>query len=104
MAEGQQIQEVHQEGEGNMSLVDLNSVTSIGQDGQIILTGEDGHPYPVTVSGMLGVHNMYQTVVANISQLSGQNSDGTLQVILLVLLFDCISYAWFWMWYIFINL
>ena len=65
--------------------VDLNSVAqaALGQEGQIILTGEDGHSYPVTVSGMITVpvsHNMYQTVVANLSQQI-QNSDGTLQVI-----------------------
>jgi len=63
--------------------VDLNSVAqaTIGQEGQIILTGEDGNAYPVTVSGMITVpvsHNMYQTVVANISSL--QSSDGGLQV------------------------
>jgi len=81
MADGQ-LQE-HQDGSEGMSMVDLNSVAhaSLGSEGQIILTGDDGHTYPVTVSGMLGVHhNMYQTVVANISQLAGQSSDGTLQV------------------------
>lgn len=66
--------------------VDLNSVAqaALTQEGQIILTGEDGHAYPVTVSGMITVpvpHNMYQTVVANISQIQAQQgADGTLQV------------------------
>ncbi|CAG7833397.1 unnamed protein product [Allacma fusca] len=74
----------HHDGSDMPVTVDLNSVTqaTLGQEGQIILTGEDGHAYPVTVSGMITVpvsHNMYQTVVANISQLQAQNSDGTLQ-------------------------
>ncbi|KAJ8670400.1 hypothetical protein QAD02_001659 [Eretmocerus hayati] len=60
--------------------VDLNSVTeaTLGQDGQIILTGEDGHGYPVSVSGVITVPvpaSMYQTMVANIQ------SDGTMQVV-----------------------
>lgn len=66
--------------------VDLNAVAqaALTQEGQIILTGEDGHAYPVTVSGMITVpvpNNMYQTVVANISQIQAQQGpDGTLQV------------------------
>ncbi|XP_021964399.1 DNA-binding protein P3A2 isoform X2 [Folsomia candida] len=66
--------------------LDLNSVAQAalaGQEGQIMLTGEDGHVYPVTVSGMISVpmpSNMYQTVVANISSIQAQHgSDGTLQ-------------------------
>ncbi|XP_020282535.1 DNA-binding protein Ewg isoform X2 [Pseudomyrmex gracilis] len=60
--------------------VDLNTVTeaTLGQDGQIILTGEDGHGYPVSVSGVITVPvsgSMYQTMVANIQ------SDGTMQVV-----------------------
>ncbi|XP_033215955.1 DNA-binding protein Ewg isoform X3 [Belonocnema kinseyi] len=66
-------------GDGSVS-VDLNSVTeaTLGQDGQIILTGEDGHGYPVSVSGVITVPvsaSMYQTMVANIQ------SDGTMQVV-----------------------
>jgi hypothetical protein len=61
--------------------VDLNSVAQACQEGQIILTGEDGQAYPVTVSGMITVpvnQSMYQTVVANISSV--QQPDGTMQV------------------------
>ncbi|RLU17565.1 hypothetical protein DMN91_009801 [Ooceraea biroi] len=65
--------------EGSVA-VDLNTVTeaTLGQDGQIILTGEDGHGYPVSVSGVITVPvsaSMYQTMVANIQ------SDGTMQVV-----------------------
>ncbi|KAG8036730.1 hypothetical protein G9C98_004052 [Cotesia typhae] len=65
--------------EGSVS-VDINSVTeaTLGQDGQIILTGEDGHGYPVSVSGVITVPvsaSMYQTMVANIQ------SDGTVQMV-----------------------
>ncbi|XP_058802100.1 DNA-binding protein P3A2 isoform X2 [Phymastichus coffea] len=65
--------------DGSVS-VDLNSVTeaTLGQDGQIILTGEDGHGYPVSVSGVITVPvpaSMYQTMVANIQ------NDGTMQVV-----------------------
>ena len=75
----------HHEGSDLPVTVDLNQVAqaALNQEGQIILTGEDGHAYPVTVSGMITVpvpHNMYQTVVANFSQLQAQNADGTLQV------------------------
>ncbi|CAL8088750.1 unnamed protein product [Orchesella dallaii] len=76
----------HHDGSNEMPVaVDLNSVAqaALTQEGQIILTGEDGHAYPVTVSGMITVpmpHNMYQTVVANISQIQAQQgADGTLQ-------------------------
>ncbi|PSN43070.1 DNA-binding protein Ewg, partial [Blattella germanica] len=50
--------------------VDLNNVTeaTLNQDGQIILTGEDGHA------------SMYQTVVANLQQIHTQG-DGTIQVV-----------------------
>ncbi|EFN75079.1 DNA-binding protein P3A2 isoform X2 [Harpegnathos saltator] len=66
--------------EGASVAVDLNSVTeaTLSQDGQIILTGEDGHGYPVSVSGVITVPvsaGMYQTMVANIQ------SDGTMQVV-----------------------
>ncbi|EFX65763.1 hypothetical protein DAPPUDRAFT_65254, partial [Daphnia pulex] len=65
-----------------VTTVDLSAVTesTIGQDGQhhILLTGEDGQTYPVSVSGMITVPAMYQAVVANISQM-GQ-SDASVQV------------------------
>ncbi|KAL1110493.1 hypothetical protein AAG570_008021 [Ranatra chinensis] len=72
-------------GQGESVAVDLNNVTeaTLNQDGQIILTGEDGHGYPVSVSGMITVPvsaSMYQTVVANIQQIHTQN-DGTMQVV-----------------------
>lgn len=77
----------HHDGPSEMPVtVDLNSVAqaALTQEGQIILTGEDGHAYPVTVSGMITVpvpQSMYHTVVANISQIQAQQgSDGTLQV------------------------
>ncbi|CAH1407750.1 unnamed protein product [Nezara viridula] len=64
-------------GETETVTVDLNSVTE-DHDGQIILQGEDGTGYPVSVSGMITVPgSMYQTVVANI-QAGG---DGTIQVV-----------------------
>uniref|UniRef100_A0A1B6HZV1 Nuclear respiratory factor 1 NLS/DNA-binding dimerisation domain-containing protein n=1 Tax=Homalodisca liturata TaxID=320908 RepID=A0A1B6HZV1_9HEMI len=73
-------------GEGGGVAVDLNNVTeaTLNQDGQLILTGEDGHGYPVSVSGMItvpvsGGGGMYQTVVANIQHIQG--SDGTMQVV-----------------------
>ncbi|XP_065202274.1 DNA-binding protein P3A2-like isoform X5 [Planococcus citri] len=68
--------------QGEVTSVDFNNVTeaALSQEGQIILTSEDGHGYPVSVSGMLTVPvsaSMYQTVVANIQQI---NNDGTVQV------------------------
>lgn len=77
--EVQTLAEVTGGADGTVS-VDLNSVTeaTLGQDGQIILTGEDGHGYPVSVSGVITVPvsaSMYQTMVANIQ------SDGTMQVV-----------------------
>lgn len=78
--EVQALAEVAGGAEGTSVAVDLNSVTeaTLGQDGQIILTGEDGHGYPVSVSGVITVPvsaSMYQTMVANIQ------SDGTMQVV-----------------------
>ncbi|XP_076657288.1 DNA-binding protein Ewg isoform X4 [Halictus rubicundus] len=78
--EVQALAEVAGSAEGTSVAVDLNSVTeaTLGQDGQIILTGEDGHGYPVSVSGVITVPvsaSMYQTMVANIQ------SDGTMQVV-----------------------
>jgi len=75
------------DGGGDMPVtVDLNQIaqSALSQEGQIILTGEDGQSYPVTVSGMITVpvpQSMYQTVVANISSLQAQAPDGTLQVV-----------------------
>lgn len=73
------------DGQGDGVSVDLNSVTeaTLNQDGQIILTGEDGQGYPVSVSGMVTIPvsaSMYQTVVANIQQIHAQ-SDGTMQIV-----------------------
>ncbi|XP_032664601.1 DNA-binding protein Ewg isoform X5 [Odontomachus brunneus] len=78
--EVQTLAEVTGSAEGASVAVDLNSVTeaTLSQDGQIILTGEDGHGYPVSVSGVITVPvsaGMYQTMVANIQ------SDGTMQVV-----------------------
>lgn len=69
--------------QGDGLAVDLNNVTeaTLNQDGQLILTGEDGHGYPVSVSGMITVPvsaSMYQTVVANLQQIHTQG-DGSLQ-------------------------
>ncbi|XP_049832818.1 DNA-binding protein P3A2 [Schistocerca gregaria] len=71
-------------GQGENVAVDLNSVTeaTLNQDGQIILTAEDGHGYPVSVSGMITVPvtgSMYQTVVANLQHLHPQGEPGSLQ-------------------------
>lgn len=68
--------------QGETTSIDFNNVTeaAINQEGQLILTSEDGHGYPVSVSGMLTVPvsaSMYQTVVANIQQI---HTDGTVQV------------------------
>ncbi|XP_011255591.1 DNA-binding protein P3A2 isoform X1 [Camponotus floridanus] len=78
--EVQALAEVAGSTDGTSVAVDLNTVTeaTLGQDGQIILTGEDGHGYPVSVSGVITVPvsaSMYQTMVANIQ------SDGTMQVV-----------------------
>lgn len=69
--------------QGDGLAVDLNNVTeaTLNQDGQLILTGEDGHGYPVSVSGMITVPvsaSMYQTVVANLQQIHTQG-DSTIQ-------------------------
>ncbi|XP_055544295.1 DNA-binding protein P3A2 isoform X3 [Wyeomyia smithii] len=70
------------DGQGESMSVDLTEAT-LGQDGQLIITGEDGQEYsysgfPVNVSGMITLPvsaQMYQTMVANIQQLP--NGDGT---------------------------
>ncbi|CAH1393780.1 unnamed protein product [Nezara viridula] len=71
--------------QGDTVSVDLNNCNddALNQDGQLILTGEDGRGYPVSVSGMITVPvsaSMYQTVVANIQQIHTQG-DGTIQVV-----------------------
>ncbi|XP_052863222.1 DNA-binding protein Ewg [Anopheles cruzii] len=65
------------DGQGESMSVDLTEAT-LGQDGQLIITGEDGQGYPVNVSGMITLPvsaQMYQTMVANIQQVP--NVDGT---------------------------
>uniref|UniRef100_A0A182Q1V9 Nuclear respiratory factor 1 NLS/DNA-binding dimerisation domain-containing protein n=1 Tax=Anopheles farauti TaxID=69004 RepID=A0A182Q1V9_9DIPT len=65
------------DGQGESMSVDLTEAT-LGQDGQIIITGEDGQGFPVNVSGMITVPvsaQMYQTMMANIQQVP--NVDGT---------------------------
>ncbi|XP_068627041.1 DNA-binding protein Ewg [Battus philenor] len=63
------------EGEGTVA-VDLNAVAeaTLNHDGQIILTGEDGHGYPVSVSGVITVPvsaSVYQSMVASMQQQDG---------------------------------
>nr|XP_032529244.1 DNA-binding protein P3A2 isoform X1 [Danaus plexippus plexippus]XP_032529245.1 DNA-binding protein P3A2 isoform X1 [Danaus plexippus plexippus] len=63
------------EGEGAVA-VDLNAVAeaTLNHDGQIILTGEDGHGYPVSVSGVITVPvsaSVYQSMVASMQQQDG---------------------------------
>lgn len=64
------------DGQNENMTVDL-SEAGLGQENQLIITGEDGHGYPVSVSGMITVpmSSMYQ-MVANIQHLH-QNGDGT---------------------------
>ncbi|KAL5277538.1 NRF1 family protein [Megaselia abdita] len=64
-------------GHENMT-VDLTEAT-LNQDGQIIITGEDGQGYPVSVGNMITLPvsaSMYQTMMANIQQIQ-PNGDGT---------------------------
>ncbi|CAK1602496.1 unnamed protein product [Parnassius mnemosyne] len=63
------------EGEGAVA-VDLNAVAeaTLNHDGQLILTGEDGHGYPVSVSGVITVPvsaSVYQSMVASMQQQDG---------------------------------
>ncbi|XP_075977301.1 DNA-binding protein Ewg isoform X5 [Anticarsia gemmatalis] len=63
------------DGEGTVA-VDLNAVAeaTLNHDGQIILTGEDGHGYPVSVSGVITVPvsaSVYQSMVASMQQQDG---------------------------------
>ncbi|XP_072938906.1 DNA-binding protein Ewg isoform X10 [Epargyreus clarus] len=63
------------EGEGAVA-VDLNAVAeaTLNHDGQIILTGEDGHGYPVSVSGVITVPvsaSVYQSMVASMQHHDG---------------------------------
>ncbi|KAJ0182245.1 hypothetical protein K1T71_001614 [Dendrolimus kikuchii] len=63
------------DGEGAVA-VDLNAVAeaTLNHDGQIILTGEDGHGYPVSVSGVITVPvsaSVYQSMVASMQTQDG---------------------------------
>ncbi|XP_041975045.1 DNA-binding protein P3A2 isoform X2 [Aricia agestis] len=63
------------EGDGAVA-VDLNAVAeaALNHDGQIILTSEDGHGYPVSVSGVITVPvsaSVYQSMVASMTQQDG---------------------------------
>uniref|UniRef100_A0A0K8TKT8 Putative dna-binding protein ewg-like isoform x3 n=1 Tax=Tabanus bromius TaxID=304241 RepID=A0A0K8TKT8_TABBR len=74
----QTVQGLDANGHTENMTVDLTEAT-LAQDGQLIITGEDGQGYPVSVSSMITVPvsaSMYQTMVANIQQLH-PNSDGT---------------------------
>ncbi|XP_073957864.1 DNA-binding protein Ewg isoform X1 [Choristoneura fumiferana] len=62
--------------DGESVTVDLNAVAeaTLNHDGQIILTGEDGHGYPVSVSGVITVPvsaSVYQSMVASMQQQDG---------------------------------
>lgn len=62
--------------DGESVAVDLNAVAeaTLNHDGQIILTGEDGHGYPVSVSGVITVPvsaSVYQSMVASMQQQDG---------------------------------
>ncbi|XP_028160423.1 DNA-binding protein P3A2 isoform X3 [Ostrinia furnacalis] len=63
------------DGDGAVA-VDLNAVAeaTLNHDGQIILTGEDGHGYPVSVSGVITVPvsaSVYQSMVASMQAQDG---------------------------------
>ncbi|KAG7310340.1 hypothetical protein JYU34_003113 [Plutella xylostella] len=62
--------------DGQTVTVDLNSISeaTLNHEGQIILTGEDGHGYPVSVSGVITVPvsaSVYQSMVAQMQQQDG---------------------------------
>lgn len=64
-------------GETGAQAVATLTEATINPDGQIILTGEDGTQSAFPVSGMVSIPvSMYQTVVANISQLSDVQAHG----------------------------
>ncbi|KAG8200029.1 hypothetical protein JTE90_001259 [Oedothorax gibbosus] len=64
-------------GEAGQQAVATLTEATINQDGQIILTGEDGTQSAFPVSGMVSIPvSMYQTVVANISQLTDVQAHG----------------------------
>ncbi|CAL1261932.1 unnamed protein product [Larinioides sclopetarius] len=64
-------------GEGGAQAVATLTEATINPDGQIILTGEDGTQSAFPVSGMVSIPvSMYQTVVANISQLTDVQAHG----------------------------
>ncbi|KAK2721022.1 DNA-binding protein P3A2-like isoform X2 [Artemia franciscana] len=55
-----------------LATMDLSSVTESGiTEGHILLTGEDGQTYPVSISGMVTVPAMYQTMLSSMAQLQG---------------------------------
>ncbi|KAJ8736012.1 hypothetical protein PYW08_006668 [Mythimna loreyi] len=63
------------EGDGAVA-VDLNAVAeaTLNHDGQIILTGEDGHAYPVSVSGVITVPvsaSVYQSMISSMQTQDG---------------------------------
>ncbi|XP_055715582.1 DNA-binding protein P3A2 isoform X5 [Phlebotomus papatasi] len=70
------VQGIEGNGQTENMTVDLTEA-GLGQENQLIITGEDGQGYPVSVSGMITVpvSSMYQ-MVANIQHLH-QNGDGT---------------------------
>ncbi|CAH0405128.1 unnamed protein product [Chilo suppressalis] len=62
--------------DGDGTVVDLNAVAeaTLNHDGQLILTGEDGHGYPVSVSGVITVPvsaSVYQSMVASMQHHDG---------------------------------
>ncbi|GFW04829.1 DNA-binding protein P3A2 [Trichonephila clavipes] len=64
-------------GEAGAQTVATLTEATINPDGQIILTGEDGTQSAFPVSGMVSIPvSMYQTVVANISQLTDVQAHG----------------------------
>ncbi|XP_022256324.1 DNA-binding protein P3A2-like isoform X2 [Limulus polyphemus] len=85
VAAASQPEETNQRNQQLASLnVDLHgeAVSTLNQDGQIILTGEDGTQSAFPVSGMVTIPmSVYQTVVTSMSQLSDcQTSHQGLQV------------------------
>jgi len=68
-------------GEGGTQAVSLAEAT-IGPDGQIILTGEDGTQSTFPVSGMVTIPvSMYQTVVTNLNLQGEGNIPITMQTL-----------------------
>ncbi|XP_039759251.1 DNA-binding protein Ewg isoform X1 [Pararge aegeria] len=79
LPDGTTAQVIHSGSDGNGDgsvTVDLNAVAeaTLNHDGQIILTGEDGQGYPVSVSGVITVPvsaSVYQSMVASMQQQDG---------------------------------